>query len=324
MEPLTAFTNRDVLIRGVMKFLPGIRKKQSALVSLVNPLSRLAWFLVFAFAPACISTAAHGQHAARPPDKDVLAGRDPAAIALRDKMVKTYRDLNGINEKITQRQWKSRPEEALTIEIEFRFRKPNRLYLNVDYPNVGRPGRWQLVYSCDGRTLTVYNSANNEYETARSPAHLDRLILPQALRCPEFAVLLREVSPFDDLEKSAIVRYSEAFEEDSDGPRHTLRLDLQQDGAKRALRYRTGMKDYLVHGFSLTIVPDEDAVSPFADPEVRSTVEARYTLVESNPRFTDADFRFNPPTGATERKPSPKVPARGRATGGSDVNGPPL
>ena len=243
-----------------------------------------------------------------PQELSPLAARDPAAIALRDRMLRAYRDLNAVHEKISQRQWKTNPEDALTVDVDLRFRRPNRLYLAIDYPYVDKAGRWQLIYACDGKTLTVYNSARNEYQAAKAPARLDRLVLPQALRGPEIVALLRDTSPFDLLEKTAVVRYGEAVENTTEGEWHTLKLDLQQDGAKRILRYRLGLKDNLVHGFTLAIVPDADTGNPFADPEVRSNVEAKYTVVDTNPRFADADFRFSLPAGAKEQKPDRRVP----------------
>jgi outer membrane lipoprotein-sorting protein len=245
------------------------------------------------------------------PDASAASGRDPAAVALRDRVVRTYHDIRAIHERVTQRQWKSDPADALTIDIELRYRKPNRLYLSIDYPYVDKPGRWRLIYACDGKTLTVYNGAYNEYETAKSPARLDRLILPKSLRGPEFIALLRDVSPFEDLEKSAIVRYSEALEETAEGAWHTLRVELQQDGARRTLRYRIGSKDSLIHGLTLSIVPDASSANPFADPEVRSNVDSAYTLVNTDPHFSDVDFHFTPPPGAKERKSERARPADG-------------
>jgi hypothetical protein len=264
-----------------------------------------------------LSPPAHGQKRPEAPEANAQSARDPASIALRDKMMKAYHDLHAIHEKITQRQWKSSREDALTLEIDFRYRKPNRLYLAIDYPFVDRQGRWQLVYACDGKTLTVYNGARNEYEILKSPAHLDRLLLPQALRGPEFTALLRDASPFDELEKAAIVRYAEAFEETTEGSWHTLKLELQQDGAKRTLRYRLSPKDNLVRGFTLSILPDADTGNPFADPEVRSNVEARYSVVDTNPRFTEADFHFNPPGDAKEKKTERPKAGSGRTKGGA-------
>jgi hypothetical protein len=242
----------------------------------------------------------------RPADKtarDAL-GSDPTALALRDRLVKAYRSLPAIHEKVTQRQWKSSPDEALSLDIELRFRKPNRLFLAVDYPQVGKDGRWQLIYACDGRTLTVYNSARNEFQTTKAPLRLDRLILPQVLRGPEFIALFRDTNPFEEIEKTAIARYTEAYENIADESWHTLKVDLQQDGAKRTLRYQLGSKDNLVHRLTLTIVPDADASGPFSDPEVKSNVEANYTMVDTAPHFTDADFRFTPPKGASELTPA--------------------
>jgi outer membrane lipoprotein-sorting protein len=278
-------------------------------------LHRLACVALAAAPLICAPRFASSQAQTDPSRPPALSTPDPAAAALRDRMVRAYRSVRAIHEKVTQRQWETRPEDALTLEIELRYRKPNRLYLAIDYPNVSQPGRWQLIYACDGKTLTVYNGARNEYETVKSPSRLDRLILPQALRGPEFITLLRDVSPFDALEKSAIVEYGESADTIGDSQWRTLKLALRQDGAKRALRYRIGPKDFLVYGLTLSVVPDEDSASPFTEPEVRSGLEATYTLVDTNPRFTDADFRFTPPSGAKERKAErlivpPKAPTR--------------
>ncbi len=252
---------------------------------------------------------AFAQQALVPAETGAPLPSDPAAIALRDRVVRSYHEVRALHEKVTQRQWKIRPEDALTVEIELRYRKPNRLYLAIDYPQIGQAGRWQLIYACDGKSLTVYNGARNEFQTVKSPARLDRLVLPQALRGPEFAALLRDASPFEALEKSAPIRYSESLEERVGASWHALKLDLHQEGARRTIRYQVGLKDSLIHGFTISILPDLDAASPFLDPEVKSGVEATYTLVDTAPHFTDADFRFSPPVGAKEDKPRQIKPA---------------
>jgi len=273
-------------------------------VSVVNRARRLSALAcaasLFAGSPAPVAAQA------KPVPKEAAdhLGSDPAAVKLRDRLIKAYRELPAIHERVTQRQWKSSPDEALTIEIELRYRKPNRLFLSVDYPQVGNDGHWQLVYACDGKTLTAYNSARNEFQTTKAGPRLDRLILPQSLRGPEFIALFRDNSPFGEIEQSESVRYSEAFETSAEASWHTLRIDLHQDGAKRTLRYQIGPKDNIVHRLTLAIVPDSEDAGPFADPEVKSNIEANYTLVDTSPHFTDADFRFIPPKGATEIKPT--------------------
>ncbi len=240
---------------------------------------------------------ADGQNA---PDSSAPLAHDPAAMALRDKLVKTYHDLHSYQEKVTQRQWKRSPEDAAVIEIEMRFRRPNHLYLNVDYPQIARPGRWHLTWACDGKTLTFYNSARNQYQRLKAPEKLDRLVLASALRGPEFDLLLRGSDPFAALEKAGIVRYIAGFEQTQE-TRNTLLLDMQQGGAKRLLLYRLDPKDNLLRGFRLQIQPEPGASSPFQDEEVAATVEAEYTQVEANPRLTDQDFAFTPPADAKEK-----------------------
>jgi len=290
-------------------------------VRLICYLNHAAYCAVLIGMGIVLAPSAQCQKKPEAPKTNAQSARDPAAVALRDKMVRVYRDLHAVHEKITQRQWKSSREDALTLEIEFRYRKPNHLYLAVDYPFVDKAGRWQLVYACDGKTLTIYNGARNEYETAKSPARLDRLILPQALRCPEIIALLRDASPFDELEKAAIVRYSEVFEDTAEGSWHTLKMDLQQDGARRTLRYRLGPKDNLIHGVALSILPDADTGNPFADSEVQSNVEAKYTLIDTNPRFTGADFHFSPPSDAKEQKTERPKTVSGRTKGAATESG---
>jgi hypothetical protein len=248
---------------------------------------------------------------------------DPAATLLRDRIVRAYRDLRSLHELVSQRQWTGTADGATTINFELRFRRPNRLYLAIDYPNVDGPGRWELVYACDGKTLTVYNSALDEYQSVRAPARLDRLALPQSLRGPEFAALLHNAGPFNDVDKSAVVRYSESAESGEGGAWRTLRIDLQRDGARRSLRYRLGPRDNLVHGLSLSIVPDAGTVNPFADPVILSSVDATYSLVEAHARFGDADFRFVPPAGARETKAGTTLEEHaGRARGSRDEEPP--
>jgi outer membrane lipoprotein-sorting protein len=240
------------------------------------------------------------------------SGNDPAAIALRDKLVRAYHDLRSFHEKVIQKQWKTAPEQAITIEIEMRYRSPNRLYLNVDYPQVGAEGRWHLTLACDGKTLTLYNSAKNEFQRVKAPSRLDRLVLPTSLRGPEFDLILRDINPFSDLEKQAAVRYSEAFELSGSHGLHLLKLDLQQGGARRALLYRLDPNDHLLRGLKLSILPDTTDPDPFLEPEKAATVEAEYTLVERNPRLSNADFAFTPPAGARESTKPASKPATPR------------
>src|SRR5262249_37591277 len=155
-----------------------------------------------------IALPAGGQGKADKPDDSPALARDPAAIALREKMVKAYRGLRAYRAKVVQRQWQHSPQDAAIIEIEVRYRKPNRFYLDVDYPQIAQPGRWHLIWACDGKTLLFYNSARGEYQRLKAPDRLDRLVLASALRGPEFDLLLRDTDPFAALEKIGIVRYT--------------------------------------------------------------------------------------------------------------------
>ncbi|HZT42172.1 MAG TPA: hypothetical protein VFA07_08280 [Chthonomonadaceae bacterium] len=231
---------------------------------------------------------------------------DPAALALRAKMVQTYRSLRSIRETVVQRQWAATPDKASTIKIELRFRRPNRVYLYVDYLPAGRQmGRWQLVFACDGRSLIFYNSAKNEFQRFKAPATLENLVLPASLREPEIPILLKNSDPFAELEKTALVRYTSSFVNSSDGKQgpsafDVLLLDVRQGGADRQLRYSLAASDHLLYRWSLAIRPDSGPVSPFQEAETASSVTAEYTQVEANPRLTDADFTFTPPPVAKE------------------------
>src|SRR5581483_4169131 len=182
-----------------------------------------------------------------------------------------------------------------------RFRRPNRLYLDIEYPNLAQPGRWHLIWACDGRTLTFYNSARNEFQRVKAPARLDKLVLANSLRGPEFDLLLRDSDPFAALEKQGVVHTVAGFEQRGAERLDTLRLDIQQEGVKRVLRYRLDPKEGLLRGFTLRITPEPGHSSPFLEEEVAATVEAEYTQVEANPRLADADFTFTPPAGAKEK-----------------------
>lgn len=259
-----------------------------------------------------VASAAWGQATSEPPGKTAAMARDPAAMTLRDKMVRAYRNLHSYRETVTQRQWKTAPDQASVITIEMRFRRPNRLFLLIDYPQIAQPGRWHLTYACDGKTLIFYNSAKNEFQRVKAPAGLERLALPVSLRGPEFVALLQGADPFADLDKSAIAGYTASFEQSAQHAFDVLRLDLHQDGATRKLRYRLDPKDHLLRGLSLSILPDAGQASPFLDSETVSNVEAEYTQVEMNPRLTDADFTFTPPADAKEKLPAPKKPGAPR------------
>lgn len=281
-----------------------MRSSSSSVFSL--PLRLLVVLLMagslFALSPA------QGQKTASREKSDAPTTSDPAALALRDKMIRAYRDLRSYHEKVTQKQWKDSPDKAVTLEIEMRYRAPNRLFLRVDYPEVAQEGRWYLVLACDGKNLTLFNSAKNEFQRVKAPARLDRIALPASLRGPEFPLLLRDTNPFAELEKQATVRYSEAFEKSLTGATDNLKLDLAQDGAKRVLLYRLAPTDHLLRGLRLSIQPDTTVPDPFLEPETASTLEADYTLVEINPRLPDSEFIFTPPAGARE-KPKPAAPA---------------
>ncbi len=226
--------------------------------------------------------------------------RDPASSALREKMVRGYRDLHSYREQVVQTQWAKTREDATQIRIDFRFQKPNRFYLNVDYPGITTSGRWHLTYACDGKTLVLYNSAKNAFQRVKAPAKLDTLVLPGSLRGPEFLTLLRETDPIAELEKDALVKYAASYESGAQGNVDVLKLDIQQENAARVLRYRLDPKDHLVRGFTLNITPDPGQSSPFLDPEKPSTVESIYSTVELNPRLNASDFTFTPPAGAKE------------------------
>lgn len=265
---------------------------------------RIGFLMASGLGMAAIPVMARGQQAGAP------LPSDPAAVALRAKMVQTYRSLRAFRETVVQRQWTDSPDKATTINIELRFRRPNYVYLNVDYPRIGQPGRWHLTFACDGRSLTLYNSARNEFQRVKAPANLEDVRLPGALREPEITLLLKNSDPFAELEKSAIVRYTSSFEDFTDvkqGPESfdVLTLDVRQDGAERQLRYHLDPKDHLLRGWTLAIRPDTGPPSPFKESETAANVTAEYTQVEANPHLTDADFTFTPPVGAKE-VPAPR------------------
>src|SRR4029453_295343 len=132
---------------------------------------------------------------------------DPAALKLREKMVRAYRGLRAYRAQVTQREWTASPALAATTEITVRFREPNRLYLNVDYPPAENRPRWHLTFACDGKTLTLYDGSTNEFQRVKAPPRLDSVVLPQPLQWPEFDLLLRDSDPFAALEKTASVTY---------------------------------------------------------------------------------------------------------------------
>ena len=235
---------------------------------------------------------------ATPPDPAVP--RDPASSALREKMVRGYHALHSYREQVVQSQWAKSREDAKQIRIDFRYQKPNRFYLNVDYPEVTATGRWHLTYACDGKTLTLYNSARNTFQRIKAPAKLDMLVLPGSLRGPEFSVLMREADPLSELEKDSLVKYATSYEAGEQGNADVLKMDIQQDNARRILQYRLDPKDHLVRGFTLTITPDPGQTSPFLDAERPSTVEAAYGGVELNPRLKDSEFTVVLPADAKE------------------------
>ncbi|HLK59996.1 MAG TPA: hypothetical protein VKU00_25775 [Chthonomonadaceae bacterium] len=225
---------------------------------------------------------------------------DPAALALRARMLRSYRSLRAIRETIVQRQWTSDPQKASTLQITLRFRRPNRVYLNVDYPQIGQPGRWYLTFACDGRTLIFYNSARNEFQRLKAPATLENIQLPASLREPEIVLLLKNVDPFAELDRSGVTRASASFENTGPAAYDILQMDAHQEGADRRLRYRLDPKDHLLRGWSLAIQPDAGPPSPFRAAETAANVTAEYTQVEVDPRLADGDFAFTPPAGAKE------------------------
>lgn len=241
------------------------------------------------------------------PGSPSAIAREPSAMALREKMVRAYRSLRSYRAHVIQRQWKSAPDQASVIEIEFRFQKPNRLYLQVDYPQIAQPGRWHLTWACDGKTLTFYNSARHTFQRIKAPVKLDKLILAGSLRGPEFDLLLRDADPFAALEKTAPVHYTAGFEQQAQEAVNVLQVEAQQEGARRTLRYRLDPESNLLRGFTLRILPDPGTVSPFLEAEEKATVEVEYTQVEANPRLTDADFAFTPPADARETGAAPQA-----------------
>jgi outer membrane lipoprotein-sorting protein len=250
-----------------------------------------------------------GQSAPEKSQSSPILTQDPVATALRARMVRAYRGLRSYRARVTQRQWKSTPTNAPVIAITMRFRRPNRLYLDIEYPNLALPGRWHLVWACDGRTLTFYNSARNEFQRVKAPARLDKLVLANSLRGPEFDLLLRDSDPFAALEKRGVVHTVAGFEQRGVERLDTLQLDIPQEGVKRVLRYRLDPKEGLLRGFTLRITPEPGYRSPFLEEEVAATVEAEYTQVEANPRLADADFAFTPPAGAKEKAQPQAAPA---------------
>lgn len=231
---------------------------------------------------------------------------EPSALALRDKMFASYREHNGLHLKLVQKQWSNNPARPLIIEVDFRYEKPNRFVLTVDYPHVDKPGRWQLVYLSNGKNVTVYNSVRNEYQTVKVLANLEKLRLPLTLRCPAIRNLVTGTSPFTPIEQQGKVTYTEAFEGEA-GAKGTklLQMVTLNEGARRTLRYRLDPTSHLIKRFDIRIVPIPGEESPFSEKEVDSTVEGEYTLIDTAPKFAKGTFDFKPPVGAKDSSPAP-------------------
>jgi outer membrane lipoprotein-sorting protein len=276
----------------------------------------LAAGVLLAMICAALSVA-HAQNTSpKPPDSPALLPHDPAAMKLRAQTVSAYRGLTSYRARMTQKEWKTTPAIAATTEITFRFRRPNRLYLNVDYPasENEKRGPWHLTFACDGKTLTLYDSSANEFQRIKAPPQLGLVALPHSLSWPEFDILLRGVDPFAELDKTATTNYRSAFESSPQGVFNVLLMDAQQNGVQRSARYRLDPKDHLLRSLTLTTVVGPSQGSLFPSAEQNGTIESVYLSVEANPRLADADFAFTPPADAKE-KAVPK-PARNAGKSG--------
>jgi outer membrane lipoprotein-sorting protein len=223
---------------------------------------------------------------------------DPNARAAMDQMVAAYKGLKVLHEKMSFQiavTPASNMMDGPPDSIELRFQRPNRLRLTVAETKAGKKAQRQVV--CDGATLWRWDSGTNTYTKSKAPATFAG-VTNISNDAPEFDILFSGKDPFKDFAppntQFTLGKPDKVGEVDVDSVE--AQFKDPSGSMNGSMRILIGQKDHLIRGLSV----DAAGKDP-SGKEMKFSVTMNYTLVNTAPAFTAADFAFTPPPGAKLR-----------------------
>jgi outer membrane lipoprotein-sorting protein len=250
---------------------------------------------------------------------------DPKVKEAFDQAYKAYQGLTGLHEKIAVTASGSMEvfRQSVLDSLEIRYQKPNKLWAQQTEKQKDGTLTRQLIVS-DGITVWRWDGTTNTYTKKKAGATFKALgDLPNGT--PETDALFLEKNPLENLGTnlpSIPVKMGQPTKVgDMDVDVVELTIQGPNVAASYSLKFLIGQKDHLFHGLLFGGSNKDEA-----GKDLRVDLKMDYTVVNTAPTFTAADFTFTPPPGAklagatppsgTVPKPPVKTPpAKGEKNG---------
>ena len=241
-----------------------------------------------------------------------------AAVALLTKMQAAYKTVDALHIKV---KTSSRYSGGMSADdmaqsgpdtLELRMQRPNKLFVSAASRREGEQSSYLVV--SDGVTLSCWKSWTNTFVQTKAPAELTDI----ARQLPDDAIgtyvastktweiqdilewdLLTgtgdETQPITELlGREGAVLTTTGPERQGGALVHVLRLSLPVYTTTMESRYYLDAESYLVRGFVLSA----RGKHPETGRDFTADERGEYELFSTQPKFSDADFRFVAPRGA--------------------------
>jgi len=235
------------------------------------------------------------------------------AQAALEQTYAAYKALNAFHAKI---KWTAKYSGGMTADdfpvpgpdtIELRMQRPNKFFMATSSKRLGKPSSYLIV--SDGTSLWCWRSWTNTYVETKAPAALSEMakLLPddaigtsdgsawEADSIIEWDLLATNQDPLQGAADAGVVFTLTGPEKLGDAQVNVLRLSAPA-GLPFSLETRLylGVTNHLVraHGLSAR------GKHPETGKDFTVEMQAVYEIHNTQPKFTDADFRFVPPPGA--------------------------
>jgi len=230
-----------------------------------------------------------------------------------------YKSLHALHIKVT---WTARYRGDATPEdfplpgpeaLELRMQRPNKFYMQATATSDdGKPTRYLIV--SDGTNLWHWRSPTNTYIQLPAPATLAdmaRLLPDDAVGTydgvtwsiddiAEWDLLVNDIDPMAGLAGSGMVVALGAPQKIGHTAVDVVQFTLPASPVLPLAieeTYYLSASSHLIQGCLLTA----RGKHPETGKDMSVTMRAAYDVLETQPRFTDADFAFTPPQGATKK-----------------------
>src|SRR5258708_8215696 len=241
--------------------------------------------------------------------------RDAKVQATIDQMALAYRALRSVHIKMVMKPTVSDPGFLKTYSgpesMEIKLQRPNKI--SLEQWRIAGGQRTHSMIVCDGVNLWKWESGIGTVAREKAPESIsDIKTVPNDL--PEMDVLLRNKDPFVDFTMGGaeipLTMGASAKFGDADAESIEAKIPTEGSPISGVLRVRIGQKDHLVRSLSF----EGGGKDPKTGKDVTFKFEMTYPILNPSPVFTQADFKFVPPSLVKTAAPVMKTAPGGQAT----------